>query len=312
MDAKEAIERDFQRQIKFNYVKEYNYLGYKGHGITILNTESYPGKDGHGEMTTGVINDYAPEALVLNSQIKGSGRNRFLVLNNKNIEFEEAIRKYKIKLITSSTSVAGDSTTLNYYKELQEKYGIIFFCAAGNYGDEGISSKWAKNDTAITVGSVRIKENETIEKMYYSSNGEELDFMCFMAKGNGTSSASPGLTSLVALLLNKYGDFNQAECIEILKSLCVYLGEKSSYGYGLPVLPLTDKLEILETLRKGSDEMEFNDVEETRWSKPAIDRCVAEGLLLGFEDGTFRPTENVTREQFATILTRILDKIEGR
>lgn len=306
MDAKEYVERDFARQIQFNHIKEYHNLGYKGKGYTILNAESFPGKDGHGEMTTGVINDYATEAIVLNSQIKGSGRNRFLTIDNKNINFEEAIKKYNIKLITSSTSVAGDSITLNYYKELQQKYGLIFFCAAGNYGDEGISSGLAKDDTAITVGAVRIKENGTIEKMHYSSTGEELDFMCFMARGNGTSSASPALASLVALLLQRYGNFNQQECVEILKSLSVKLGDKNKYGWGLPVLPLTDKLEILENIRKEKI-MDFKDVEQARWSKEAIDFCVEKGLLVGFEDGTFRPTEFVTREQFAIILQRILN-----
>lgn len=53
--------------------------------------------------------------------------------------------------------------------------------------------------------------------------------------------------------------------------------------------------------------MVFKDIEETRWSKEAIDFCVEKGLLVGFEDGTFRPTEFVTREQMAIILQRILN-----
>ena len=55
---------------------------------------------------------------------------------------------------------------------------------------------------------------------------------------------------------------------------------------------------------------DFKDIGKDRWSKPAIDRCVNEGLLIGFEDGTFRPTEHVSREQFAQILVRVLDKIK--
>ncbi len=315
MEANEYYEQLLERQLKYLHIDEYHKLGYKGQGITIVNAESYPGKDDHGAMTTGVINDYAPEATVLNSQIKGSGRDRFLVIDNKNIEFEEAIRKYKIKLITSSTSVSGDDITLNYYKELQQKYGLIFFCAAGNYADEGVRSKWAKDDTAIAVGAAQIKENGIVERTYDSSTGEELDFMCFMGTGSGTSAASPGLTSMTALLLQRYGDFNQIECVEILKSLCIDLGDSgrdNSHGYGLPVLPLSDRLEILETLRKGADEMPFTDVEETRWSKNFIKMCVDEGLLTGYEDGTFKPASPITREEVAVILVRLLDKIEGR
>lgn len=312
MEAKEYYEQMLKRQLSYLHVDEYHKLGYKGQGITIVNAEDYPGSDDHGAMTTGVIKDYIPEATVINSQLKGSGRNRFLVINNKQIELKQAIKDYNIKLITSSKATSGDDTTLNYYKELQQKYGLIFFCAAGNYADDGISAKWAKNDTAIAVGACQIKENGTIERMYYSSTGEELDFMCFMGTGSGTSAASPALTAMTALLLQRYGAFNQVECIEILKSLCVKLGDKNSYGYGLPVLPLTDKLEILKTLRKGADEMPFKDVDETRWSKNFIKMCVDEGLLTGYEDGTFKPASPITREEVAVILVRLLDKIEGR
>ena len=131
-----------------------------------------------------------------------------------------------------------------------------------------------------------------------------------MARGRGTSAASPALAAKVVLLLQRYGDFNQSECVEILKSLCFKIPglSKQEQGWGLPVLPLTDRLEILERLR-GGNMPEFKDIEETRWSKPAIDRCVNEGLLVGFEDGTFRPTEHVTREQMAQILVRVLDKM---
>ena len=65
---------------------------------------------------------------------------------------------------------------------------------------------------------------------------------------------------------------------------------------------LLKKLEVFKT--------DFKDVEVDRWSKAAIDRCVTEGLFVGYEDGTFRPTNTVTREEFAQILVRILDKLE--
>ncbi|NDI35670.1 N-acetylmuramoyl-L-alanine amidase [Chengkuizengella sediminis] len=53
------------------------------------------------------------------------------------------------------------------------------------------------------------------------------------------------------------------------------------------------------------DEMgKFKDISEERWSVDAIEEVVEEGLMVGFDDGTFRPTEPVTREQLAVILTR--------
>lgn len=309
MTYTELKEKDFARQIEFLNIKKYHDLGYKGKGITILNAESYPGKDEHGAMTTRVIRDYAPEVTVINSQIKGSKRDRFITVDNKNISFEEAIDILNIKLITSSLTATGNDETLSYYRDLQKQKGLIFFCAAGNYGADGIWHKWSKDNTAIAVGAAQVKENGVVERMYYSSTGDELDFMCFMGRGTGTSAASPALASMVALLLQRYGDFNQVECVEILKSIAKDLGDKNKLGWGLPILPLTDKLEILDKLR-GEDMADFKDVEQDRWSKVAIDRCVAEGLIIGFEDGTFRPTEHVTREEMAQILVRILDKIK--
>ena len=116
--------------------------------------------------------------------------------------------------------------------------------------------------------------------------------------------------------MQRYGDMTQAEIIEVFKSLCIDMdieGWDEKTGWGLPVLPLTDKLEILETLRKGADDnMEFADVEKDRWSKNFIRICVDEGLLQGYPDGTFKPTQPPTREEIAVILVRLLDKFEGR
>lgn len=312
MDAPEYYKQELERQTKYLHIDEYHALGYKGKGIVIVNAESYPGTDDHGAMTTKVINDYAPEAMVINSQVKGSGRDRFLEIDKKYVELEQAIQRHNIKLFTSSKAASTDSTTLNYYKELQQKYGVIFLCAAGNDADAGVTGWWAKNNTAIAVGAARIKENGTIERMYYSAIGEELDFMCYMGRGSGTSAASPALAAMSALLLQRYGDFNQVECVEILKSLCIDLGDSgrdNNHGYGLPVLPLTDKLEILETLRKGANEMKFIDVKKSDWFHAEIEKAVNDGLVQGYEDGTFKPNNNITRAEAAVIANRILEKV---
>lgn len=309
MDAKEAVERDFKRQIEFLNIKKYHEMGYKGQGYTILNAE---GNSDHREMTSRVIRDFAPEVTLLESiiSIRTNGNAveyARVTLNREVLDLEDAIDRYNIKIITRSYSGSSATATLNYFKDLQERKGVIFFCASGN--EEDNIGGWAKNDTAMAISESRLKENGEIMIAHFGSLGE-VDFTCFAARGNGSSAASPALASMTALLLQRYGNFTHDECKEILKSISMDLGDPTRFGYGLPVLPLEDKLEILERL--GGEKMEFTDVEQDRWSKPAIDKCVAEGLLLGFEDGTFRPTENVTREQFAQILTRILDKIERR
>jgi len=310
----ELLEKDYKRQVEFLNIKKYHDLEFKGKGITILNAE---GAGDHREMTSKVIRDFAPEANLLESivSVRTSGNKvieAYIIINGEKIDFKTAIDKYKIKIVTRSYAGSSADAYLNYLKDIQNRKGVIFLCSAGNDGAEGVTGIWAKNNTAISVGAVYLTGNYEIKLYSYSAIGNELDFVSFLARGQGTSAASPALAAQIALLLQRYGDFTQEECVEILKSLCIDLGDKgrdTSYGWGLPMLPLTENLEILEKLR-GKKMADFKDIEKERWSKTAIDRCVNEGLLVGFEDGTFRPTEFVTREQFATILSRILDKLK--
>lgn len=51
---------------------------------------------------------------------------------------------------------------------------------------------------------------------------------------------------------------------------------------------------------------ELTDIAETKYEE-AVGRLVGLGVINGFEDHTFRPTENVTRAQFAKMLVTALD-----
>ncbi|MFP4199783.1 MAG: S-layer homology domain-containing protein [Clostridia bacterium] len=46
--------------------------------------------------------------------------------------------------------------------------------------------------------------------------------------------------------------------------------------------------------------------EVSEWARPYVERVLSEGFLRGYEDGTFRPKDEVTRVQVATILGRSL------
>lgn len=305
-----------KRQLDFTNVSKYHKQGFTGKGIVVFNSESE--KDRHGEMTNMILHQFAPDVTIFNGLTGGrtsGGKVIEYYVTHKGVkyDFEEFIVKFNVKLMTTSLASAQVNKAIqDYLKGVQERTGLIMFCAAGNEGSAGADGKYVKNDTAIAVGAGVIRENGTVDITHYSAIDDEVDFIAPMGTGSGTSAASPALTGMTACLLQKYGDFTQEECVEVLKSIAMDIGiegKDHKYGWGLPILPLTDKLEILERLR--GENMDFKDVEQNRWSKPAIDRCVNEGLLVGFEDGTFRPTEHVTREQFAQILTRILDKIEG-
>lgn len=53
----------------------------------------------------------------------------------------------------------------------------------------------------------------------------------------------------------------------------------------------------------------FPDVEPGSWYAEAVDWAAGNGLVKGFEDGTFRPQASITREQAVTILYRLESSI---
>ncbi len=57
---------------------------------------------------------------------------------------------------------------------------------------------------------------------------------------------------------------------------------------------------------------EFPDVPEGHWASDAIDLAVASGIIVGFPDGTYRGSQNLTRYEEAVIIARMINLFEGR
>ncbi len=54
----------------------------------------------------------------------------------------------------------------------------------------------------------------------------------------------------------------------------------------------------------------FSDVADNSQYKQAVDSLVSLGLLVGYEDGTFRPDATITRAEFAAVMTRAMGQEE--
>jgi hypothetical protein len=52
----------------------------------------------------------------------------------------------------------------------------------------------------------------------------------------------------------------------------------------------------------------FSDVTDDHWAAAAIFAVQREGIFKGFEDGTFRPEERLTRAQAVVIMNRLLGR----
>ncbi|MEO0768272.1 MAG: S-layer homology domain-containing protein [Cyanobacteria bacterium J06649_4] len=55
------------------------------------------------------------------------------------------------------------------------------------------------------------------------------------------------------------------------------------------------------------DAIAFNDVPDDYWAKPYIDALSSRELISGYQDGSFRPDQPVTRAQIANIVSRTFD-----
>ena len=57
-------------------------------------------------------------------------------------------------------------------------------------------------------------------------------------------------------------------------------------------------------LEPSQEAVAFRDVPEDYWAKPFVDALSARGLIAGFDDGTFKPDDPVTRAQLARVINQ--------
>lgn len=51
----------------------------------------------------------------------------------------------------------------------------------------------------------------------------------------------------------------------------------------------------------------FKDVDSKHWAYQNVEKVASQKLVTGYQDGTFKPSNNVTRAEFATFLSRMFD-----
>jgi hypothetical protein len=60
-------------------------------------------------------------------------------------------------------------------------------------------------------------------------------------------------------------------------------------------------------LETNPDETDFNDVSSDDWFAPYISSAVSQGIIKGYDDGTFKPQNPITREEISSLLSSIID-----
>lgn len=54
----------------------------------------------------------------------------------------------------------------------------------------------------------------------------------------------------------------------------------------------------------------FKDISEDHWAHPAVKFLSGKGVFKGFQDGTFKGAQYVTRDEFVTIMNRLIEALE--
>lgn len=66
---------------------------------------------------------------------------------------------------------------------------------------------------------------------------------------------------------------------------------------------------VNERLKKEDENMRFKDVPETHWAFKDIEEFAEMGIVNGYEDGTFKPNDFMTRAEVCAVGNRLLKKI---
>ena len=75
----------------------------------------------------------------------------------------------------------------------------------------------------------------------------------------------------------------------------------------LSMLLLTLSLASTLPIISENSDIEFDDLSEAHWAFDDIMSLVETGVLNGYEDGTFKPDNNITHAEMAKIITTAFD-----
>lgn len=299
------MDDKIKKQYDLCGITRYHEQGYLGDGVVILNHED---NTSHSYMTDSILKAVAPNAKIINAIGSSVTKGGKLISFNFEIDGvkytpEQMYEKFKPDVM--SVSFCGHNKLREErLKPLIDK-GLVVCCATGNYGTKkGDYGMYA--DIAISIGSAALNNDGSILLNAYSGRGEvgDVTFVGFNTTGDGTSAATPFFAGMVALLMSRIGKMNQNRVIEIFKHSVIDAGDKgmdSGFGYGIPVLPELEEISLSK----------FKDVPDSRWDAEYINWASDKGIVDGFEDGTFRPDEPLTRGQMCKMLYEY-DKQKGK
>lgn len=288
-------------QLEVCGINKYHAQGYKGQNITVLCHEDSE----HGKKAMQVLSAIAPGVNIVYARVeqKTSGGKLLKynwVIDGQEYTFDEVMQKIKPDIISSSliskVICAEREETIGAYIDSGQ---LIVVTSAGNEGDEGAFPMYPNG---LVIGACQFYNNKTnIKYVPYSGRTRDkldISYVGFMWDWGGTSAAVPFVAGQIALFMSRFGKVSQKKFQRLIKPYCKDLGESDKdwiYGDGLIVLP---DIDILMAQKEAFTDTKGHFAEEAiKWGKDI-------NIINGFEDGSFRPEEPVTRGQLLAILKR--------
>lgn len=292
---KHLLKRNHKRYEELNIFK-WQEKGITGEGVKIAIIGENVGTHHNGAF---LVKQVVPDAEVIELNIK--------VDDGTKMKFSEAFQyciDNDVDVVCCNylaTHFREDDVRLS--KEMKDN-GIILLASSGN-DYKKINKYPARCEHWFATGAYGIDG-----RMGYSQYGDNLlclgytNYISITPSGDyvpisHTSGTIQVIAGMAGMLKQIKPDLTPKEFEEFVKENAIRISTEDwneEEGWGLLALPS----EIPEFNNEGEDAMDnFKDVKPNNWFYKAVKWMAEKGYMKGYEDGTFRPNEPLTRAEYA-------------
>ncbi|MZQ80780.1 hypothetical protein GQF01_01325 [Paenibacillus sp. 5J-6] len=193
---------------------------------------------------------------------------------------------------------------------------VDFTVTAEGSGKSITANDFGKTYVNRTLALTKVSDTAHVTAIMYNPATGEMDFVpaIFTTSGGNMQATIKRLGNSIYTVVESSKSFDDLNGhwakadIELLASKLVIKG-MTEMNF-VPENQIT-RAEFAALLVRGLGLTEaklgkFTDVKESDWYSGAVGAAVKAGLAEGFEDGTFNPNANITREQMAVMITRAM------
>lgn len=301
-------------------VTAWHAAGWTGtHGLTATGEDVAGSLNNHEQNTMAVFRLIAPERKLIHlptaSSYTGGQYHHKLIDEALPGILKQGVDVLYASLIDKTCNVSELDAGLETLKDR-----CCLFFAAGNDGGKSASRViqckyvWGVGAYYLMAGTNEMRPAN------FSSEAGDVEFCAptLIDGFSGTSCSTPALAGMASLVndmaIAKTGrPLTQDGMHKFLLDCCTKIGDAGrddKTGWGAPILPDPGTVDITQYQE---DVVMYKDSADIpAFAREDVEFCGEQGLLVGDDDGNFRPKANVTRSELACALARIWRKLGGK